>query len=208
MPSKTDFNVSPYYDDYAESKKFHRVLYRPGYAVQARELTTQQSIIQNQIEKLSDHLFEHGAMVLPGNVSYDPHYYAVKLTSFTGTLANFDGNTLTGGTSGVKAQVVNYVATDGTDPDTLFVKYNDAGTDNDAGTGGGASTNDNAGTNDAGTNDAGNENEGANNLSLSYNFSEMSRSDIVKSLKSLKRGSQERKDAYKALNWAPDHTLD
>ena len=28
MPSKTDFNVSPYYDDFAESKKFHRVMYR------------------------------------------------------------------------------------------------------------------------------------------------------------------------------------
>jgi len=82
---------------------------------------------------------------------------------------------------------------------------NDTGTDNDAGTGGGAS----ASTNDnTGTDDAGNENEGVNNLSSSYNFSEMSRSDIVKSLKSLKRGSQERKDAYKALNWAPDHTLD
>ena len=36
MPSKTDFNVSPYYDDFDESKKFHRVMYRPAYAVQAR----------------------------------------------------------------------------------------------------------------------------------------------------------------------------
>ena len=54
MPSKTDFNVSPYYDDFAESKKFHRVMYRPAFAVQARELTTQQSILQNQIEKLAD----------------------------------------------------------------------------------------------------------------------------------------------------------
>ena len=39
MPSKTDFNVSPYYDDFAESKKFHRVMYPPTFAVQARELT-------------------------------------------------------------------------------------------------------------------------------------------------------------------------
>ena len=54
MPSKTDFNVSPYYDDYTDSKKFHRVMYRPAFAVQARELTTQQSINQNQIEKMSD----------------------------------------------------------------------------------------------------------------------------------------------------------
>ena len=130
MPSKTDFNVAPYYDDFTESKKFHRVMYRPAFAVQARELTTQQSIIQNQIEKLGDSLYRHGAMVIPGEVTYDLNYYAVKLTSFTGTLTNFKDNTLTGGTSGVVADVVNTVATDGTDPDTLFVKYRNSGTDN------------------------------------------------------------------------------
>ena len=26
MPSPTDFNLTPYYDDFTESKKFHRVL--------------------------------------------------------------------------------------------------------------------------------------------------------------------------------------
>ena len=130
MPSKTDFNVSPYYDDFAESKKFHRVMYRPAYAVQARELTTQQSINQNQLEKMGDHLFKHGAMVIPGEVSIDMAYQAVKLTSFTGTFDNFAFTTVTGGTSGVTAEVINLVATDGTDPDTLFVKYKNSGTDN------------------------------------------------------------------------------
>ena len=130
MPSKTDFNVSPYYDDFSEAKKFHRVMYRPAFAVQARELTTQQSIMQDQIEKFGDHIFEHGAMVIPGEINFDPHYNSVKLTSFTGTLANFNNNTLTGGTSGVVADVVGVSATDGTDPDTLFVKYRNSGTDN------------------------------------------------------------------------------
>ena len=130
MPSKTDFNVSPYFDDYSENKKFHRVMYRPAFAVQARELTTQQSITQNQIEKFGDHVFQHGAMVVPGQVEPDMYYEAVKLTSFNGTLTNYNGNTLTGGTSGVVADVVNVVATDGTDPDTLFVKYKNSGTDN------------------------------------------------------------------------------
>ena len=45
MPSKTDFNVSPYFDDFTDDKKFHRVMYRPAFAVQARELTTQQTIL-------------------------------------------------------------------------------------------------------------------------------------------------------------------
>ena len=130
MPSKTDFNVSPYFDDFADSKKFHRVMYRPAFAVQARELTTQQSITQNQIEKMSDSMFKHGAMVVAGEANYDLNYYAVKLTSFTGTLSLYEDATLTGGTSGLVADVIAVVATDGTDPDTLFVKYRNSGTDN------------------------------------------------------------------------------
>ena len=50
MPSPTDFNLSPYYDDFAESKKFHRILFRPSFAVQARELTQSQSILQPQLQ--------------------------------------------------------------------------------------------------------------------------------------------------------------
>src|SRR6056300_827718 len=135
MPSPTDFNLSPYYDDFSESKKFHRVLFRPTFAVQARELTQSQSILQNQIENLSDHFFEKGAMVIPGEIGFDLNYYAVKLTSFTDsaavgvTLNDFIGLTLTG-TSGVQAKVVNVTAADGTDPDTLFVKYIKTGTNN------------------------------------------------------------------------------
>src|SRR5210317_1927293 len=127
MPSPTDFNLSPYYDDFSESKKFHRVLFRPTFAVQARELTQSQSILQNQIENLSDHFFEKGAMVIPGEIGFDLNYYAVKLTSFTDSAAV--GLTLKG-TSGVQAKVVNVSAADGTDPDTLFVKYIKTGTNN------------------------------------------------------------------------------
>ena len=125
MSSPTDFNLSPYYDDFSESKKFHRILFRPAFAVQARELTQSQTILQNQVEKLGDHFFEKGAMVIPGEIGFDLSYYAVKLTSIdsTLTLADFtDGSILTGSTSGVVATVVNRVATDGTDPDTLYVK--------------------------------------------------------------------------------------
>jgi len=138
MPSPTDFNLSPYYDDFAESKKFHRILFRPSFAVQARELTQSQSILQNQVEKVSDHLFEKGAMVIPGEIGYNVNYYAVKLTSFTDsaavgvTLADFVGLQLTGQTSGVVAKVINQVATDGTDPNTLFVQYETSGTSNTA----------------------------------------------------------------------------
>ena len=132
MPSPTDFNLSPYYDDFSKSKSFHRILFRPAFAVQARELTQSQTILQNQIEQLSDHIFEHGAMVIPGEIGYDLNYYSIKLTSYTGTstLSTFVGSTLTGGTSGVQAIVINTDVTDGTDPDTLYVKYIKTGTNN------------------------------------------------------------------------------
>jgi hypothetical protein len=134
MPSPTDFNLSPYYDDFTESKKFHRILYRPGFAVQARELTQSQTILQNQIERSGDHFFKKGAMVIPGEIAFDVNYYAVKLSSIESgvSLSSFNGIVLTGGTSGVTATVVNTVATDGTDPDTLYVKYTNSGTSNTA----------------------------------------------------------------------------
>ena len=46
-----DFNTEPYNDDYNEDKKFYRILYRPSFAVQARELTQMQTILQNQISR-------------------------------------------------------------------------------------------------------------------------------------------------------------
>ena len=79
MPSPTDFNLSPYYDDFNESKSFHRILFRPAFAVQARELTQSQTILQNQVEKLGNHFFKDGAMIIPGEIGYDLNYYAVRL---------------------------------------------------------------------------------------------------------------------------------
>jgi hypothetical protein len=131
MPSPTDFNLSPYFDDYDESKKFHRILFRPAFAVQARELTQSQSILQNQIERVGDHLFKQGAMVIPGNIGLDTRYTAVKLTSIGAglTLSSFTKNTLLiGSSSGAHSVVVNSVASDGTDPNTLFVKEEKTGT--------------------------------------------------------------------------------
>ena len=71
MPTqKTNLNVSPYFDDFDESKNYVRTLFRPGAAVQARELTQLQSSLQDQIAKHGDHIFEEGAMVIPGQVTY------------------------------------------------------------------------------------------------------------------------------------------
>ena len=79
MPQKTNLNVAPYFDDFNAAKDYQKVLFKPGYPVQARELTTLQSILQNQIEKFGQHFFKEGAKVIPGNVSYNQLYYAIQL---------------------------------------------------------------------------------------------------------------------------------
>ena len=67
----TDFNVDPYYDDFDEDKNFHRVLFRPGKAVQARELTQLQTILQEQFNRFGRHVFENGSPLIDGGVSLD-----------------------------------------------------------------------------------------------------------------------------------------
>ena len=67
MPELTDLNVAPYYDDFNADNNFVRTLFRPGFAVQARELTQLQTILQKQIQRFSDHVFREGAIVIPGH---------------------------------------------------------------------------------------------------------------------------------------------
>ena len=55
MPQETNLNVSPYFDDFDKNKNFYRVLFKPGSPVQARELTTQQSIVRNQLKQKFNH---------------------------------------------------------------------------------------------------------------------------------------------------------
>ena len=108
MALSTDFNVDPYYDDYAESKNFYRVLFRPGYAVQAREVTQLQTILQKQVERYGKHIFDEGSIVFGCDLNYDNGVKSVKLeTQFAGadlTINNFSNTIVTGGTSSAKAR--------------------------------------------------------------------------------------------------------
>lgn len=123
----TNFNVSPYYDDYSDDKKFQRILFRPSRAVQSRELTQLQTILQKQIERFGNNVFKEGSMVIPGQSSLDLNYNYVKLQDlFQGVAVDvnqFLGRTIAGRNSGAVATVVNAAAIEGSDPNTLFVKY-------------------------------------------------------------------------------------
>ena len=81
MAQLTNLNVSPYFDDFDPNDNYYRVLFKPGYPVQARELTGLQSILQNQIEKFGQHFFKEGAKVIPGNTAYTQEYPGIELNN-------------------------------------------------------------------------------------------------------------------------------
>ena len=131
MPQNTNLNVNPYFDDFDKNKNFNKVLFKPGTPVQARELTTLQSILQDQIEKFGQHMFKEGSVVIPGSVAYDNLYYAVKLEStFFGVPVEsyFDklvGLEIKGKSSGVTAVVKSVLKASKSTQNTttLYVKY-------------------------------------------------------------------------------------
>ena len=128
-----NFNIEPYYDDFDETKKFLRLLFRPGYPVQARELTQVQSLLQSQISKQAEHLFKQGAMVIPGQVSFEDDFKFVKLQSiYNGTDVNryieeVVGKEIVGNSTGIRAFVVHVEKQTETDPPTLYVRYTTSG---------------------------------------------------------------------------------
>ena len=138
MAQKTDLNVAPYYDDHNGANNYVRTLFRPGFALQARELTQLQTQLQHQIEQHGTFVFKEGSMVIPGAISYNSNYYSLKLaTQFGGETVDpsqyFNATTpvtITGDTSGIKAKVIGFTAGSATDQPTLFLRYESAGTDN------------------------------------------------------------------------------
>lgn len=133
------FNTSPYYDDFNESKQFYRVLFRPGRAVQGRELNQLQTTLQNQITRFGQGVFKEGSIVVPGQSQVDIFYKFVKLESIFNSVVTDDvindlvGVEITGQTTGVRALVVNASRAVGEDPPTIYVKYLDSGTNNTTG---------------------------------------------------------------------------
>ena len=139
MPQKTNLNVLLFYDDFDQDKNFYKVLFRPGYSIQARELTQLQSILQNQIEQFGKYSFKQGELVIPGEVGLNTKLNFVKLSSVSEIPVNQDGQVvykkydvtqlksqrLRGLTSGVIATVDATTATE--TADVLFVNYSNSG---------------------------------------------------------------------------------
>ena len=140
MPQQTNLNVAPYFDDFDPVNDYHRVLFKPGYPVQARELTSLQSILQNQIERFGQHFFKEGEKVIPGNTGYNRRYFCVQLVNnFQGVpvaayAEQLVGTKITGLTSGVTAFVDSVLLPEDSERGnlTLYINYLDSSTTNNA----------------------------------------------------------------------------
>ena len=140
MPQKTNLNVAPYFDDYDSSDDFYRVLFKPGFPVQARELTTLQSILQNQIEKFGQHFFKEGAKVILGNTGYNRIYYGIQIqNNYQGVPVSayadqLVGTKITGQRSGVTAVVDSILLPEDSDSGqlTLYINYLNSSTVNNS----------------------------------------------------------------------------
>ncbi len=143
MPQKTNLNVSPYYDDFDKADNFYKVLFKPGFPVQARELTGLQSILQNQIESFGSHMFKEGSMVIPGGITCDNAFTTVKVngdhlgidvTVYLDAIVNANngkGTKVKGENSEIVGTIKGYLLPpeEGVEEITLFVKYQDGGVD-------------------------------------------------------------------------------
>lgn len=144
MPQKTNLNVNPYYEDFDASKNFYKILFRPGYSIQSRELTQAQSILQNQIESFGKYAFKQGELVIPGEVGLNTKLDYVKLSSVSEVaisegddivykkydISQLVGQQLVGLTSGVTATILTTKLATESSADTLFVSYINSGNSN------------------------------------------------------------------------------
>jgi hypothetical protein len=135
MPQETNLNVSPYFDDFDPQNKYYKVLFKPGLPVQARELTTLQSILQNQIEQFGNHIFKEGSVVIPGQINYNNQFFAVEVekeylgipvSNYANLLSGF---TIRGQKSNVKAKVVFNIGEEVSQKNshTFYITYLGAG---------------------------------------------------------------------------------
>lgn len=136
-----NLNVSPYFDDFDETKDYLRVLFRPGFPVQARELTTLQSFLSEQIERFGNNIFADGSKVTGAEVEVDNEVHVLRLTgssninfplagsgvpaaAVSGTLDQLEGRIISNLSGTVKAIVVRQPPNTGISlRGDLFIKY-------------------------------------------------------------------------------------
>ena len=118
---------STYKDDFRDSDNYHRVLFNSGRAIQARELTQLQTIIQEEIGRFGRNIFLDGSAVNPGGPHVNSNYEFIKLDTSVRTLPDDTSSLLglefTHSATSTAARILEVVPATGSDPATLYVQY-------------------------------------------------------------------------------------
>jgi len=155
MPINTNLNTAPYFDDYDLENQYYRVLYKPGFAVQARELTQMQTMLQNQVEQFGDNIFKEGSIVkgcnftringlqfvkvddLSNNINVEAYISGRGTETINGIETEIDYvYVLTGGDTGLQAEIISAAqGFESRPPDlnTFFIRYLNQTTNNTTG---------------------------------------------------------------------------
>lgn len=110
-------------DDFKDSDNYHRILFNSGRALQARELTQMQTIIQTEIQRFGSNIFKEGGKVNGGNVTLNAlEFIRLATGALPSTPSDVEGETFTDG-DGIQIKVIKAVAATGSDPDTIYIEY-------------------------------------------------------------------------------------
>jgi len=135
LPIQTDLSVAPYFDDYDDLKNYHQVLFKPGVALQTRELNVLQTMLQRQIELFGDNIFVKGTIISGCNFKYDSAYPYVKINDLqsdglSAVPINYVGLYGNGSIQGLGSFVLNSntgYQSQAPDLNTLYLRYLNSG---------------------------------------------------------------------------------
>lgn len=129
-----NLNVSPYFDDHGEglSMRYTKVLFKPGKAVQARELNQIQTYNALGLKSICDFILNEGSEMYPclgNNGTYEVYanstFQYVKLHTDTNTELFEAGDIIHNSSNSTQMNVYIIVSSDGTNPPTIVGKYED-----------------------------------------------------------------------------------
>ena len=136
MGIQTDLSGAPYFDDYDPNKNYYRILFRPGVAIQARELNQLQTILQNQIERFGDNIYKQGTIIDGCAITYHSYFPFIKIRDVESdgttsvSVSNYQGYRIRHESSNLQAVIVStlsgYESRD--DKNTLYLRYQNGGT--------------------------------------------------------------------------------
>ena len=126
--SNTTFSGT-YKDDFLDSDNYHRILFNSGKALQARELTQSQTIINKEIERFGSNIFREGGAVNGGNLTVNNKVEFIKLAAnqLPSNFGQIIGQefTVQSPNPAVKVKILEVLHESGSDPETLIVEYRD-----------------------------------------------------------------------------------